>query len=306
MSSLVKSVVHWGPNPRASMMPALAPDLCEICGKKPKYVENGFKHPFCGRTCARVAQSLLPNNGQCLLTGCRAAGRATLGNFCCDAHGREAVRLGQVAGCETCKAQPRGSTGTLCTVCERRARAAPPKLRQLNPDGSTFKNIRAQFRSEWEVIPMLPTVDKVYEVHHSRDILASHDQYKQDNPDKILIRTFHAAQCICDMGTKESALCNLKSCGTCCVVKSSFREFTFGERHNVGRFGKGIYVYRDPSLADQYATSCTTSPYRVVIACDTLVDQSQCVRSDEANDRESIFIDNADAVLPVYLIMYRK
>lgn len=47
------------------------------------------------------------------------------------------------------------------------------------------------------------------------------------------------------------------------------------------RFGMGIYVYRDPSLADQYATSCTTSPYRVVVACDTLVDQSQCVRSDE-------------------------
>ena len=86
------------------MMPALAPDLCEvssllssstvaqrkpqICGKKPKYVENGFKHPFCSRTCARVAQSLLPNNGQCLLTGCRAAGRATMGNFCSDAHGR--------------------------------------------------------------------------------------------------------------------------------------------------------------------------------------------------------------------------
>ena len=175
--------------------------------------------------------------------------------------------------------------------------------------------VRAQFRSEWEVIPTLPNVDKVYEAHHSRDILGSHDQYKlalfhshertlltfshrQDNPDKILIRTFHAAQCICDMGTKEPALCNLKSCGTCCIIKSSFKEFAFGERYNVGRYvinhtsrlfivlktcryGKGIYVYRDPSLADQYATSCTSSPYRVMIACDTLVDQSQCMRSDE-------------------------
>ena len=88
--------------------------------------------------------------------------------------------------------------------------------------------VRAQFRSEWEVIPTLPTVDKVYEIHQSREILANHDQYKsvpfhvyertllnfshrQDYPDKILIRTFHAAQCICDMGTKEPALCNLRS-----------------------------------------------------------------------------------------------
>ena len=173
--------------------------------------------------------------------------------------------------------------------------------------------VRAQFRSEWEVIPTLPTVDKVYEIHQSREILANHDQYKsvpfhvyertllnfshrQDYPDKILIRTFHAAQCICDMGTKEPALCNLRSCGICCIVKSSFKEFAFGDRYNVGRYvislslfivlktcrsGKGIYVYRDPSLADQYATSCTSSPYRVMIARDTLVDQSQCVRSDE-------------------------
>ncbi|KAK2460257.1 hypothetical protein APHAL10511_007646 [Amanita phalloides] len=289
------------------MMPAPAPDICEICGKKPKYVEKGFKHPFCSRTCARVAQSLSPNNGngQCLLTGCRAAGRASMANFCSDAHGREAVRFGQVASCESCKVQPR-SAGTLCAACERRARAPPPKLRQLNPDGSTFKNIRAQFRSEWEVLPNLPTVDKVYEIHHSRDILSNHEYYKQDNPDKILIRTFHAAQCICDMGTKEPVLCNFKSCSICCIVKSSFKEFAFGERYNVGRFGKGIYAFRDPSLADQYATSCTTSPYRVMIACDTLVDQSQCVRSDEANDRESIFVDYVDAILPVYLIMYRN
>ena len=62
---------------------------------------------------------------------------------------REAVRLGQVAGCESCKVQPRSSTGTLCAVCERRARATPPKLRQLNPDGSTFKNSSSISFSVW-------------------------------------------------------------------------------------------------------------------------------------------------------------
>ncbi|KAF8630183.1 hypothetical protein AX15_003062 [Amanita polypyramis BW_CC] len=305
MSSLVKSVVHWGSNPRTSMM--LTPDLCEICGKKPKFVEKGFKHPYCSRTCARVAQSLSPNqgNGQCLLTGCRAAGRASVANFCTDAHGREAVRLGQVASCDACKVQPR-SVGNLCAVCERRGRAPPPKLRQLNSDATSFKNVRAQFRSEWEFITTLPSVEKVYEIVNSRDILANHDHYRNTNPTKILIRTFHAAQCVCDMGTKEQVLCNFRSCGICCIVKSSFKEFAFGEPHNVGRFGKGIYTYRDPSLADRHATSCTSSPYRVMIACDTLVDQSQCLRSDETNDRESIFIDYVDAILPVYLIMYCK
>lgn len=45
-------------------------------------------------------------------------------------------------------------------------------------NSSTYYLVRAQFRSEWEVVPTLPNVDKVYEVHHSRDILGSHDQYK--------------------------------------------------------------------------------------------------------------------------------
>lgn len=300
MSSLMRSVVNWNSNARASLSPS---DLCEICGKKPKYIEKGFKHPYCGRTCARKGQMLFPGTGECLLLGCRAAGRTAKANFCSDAHGRDAVCLGQVAGCERCEVQPR-SVGSLCAACDRRARAALPKLRQLKPDGSTtFKNLRAQFRSEWEVFPTLPTVEKVYEIHYGSDIRENYENYENDHPDKVLIRTFHAAQCICDMGTKSASLCDFKSCGICPIVKSSFGEFAFGEQYNVGRFGKGIYVYRDPSLADRHATSCSSSPYRVMIACDTLVDQDQL---DEADDRESIFIDCVDAIHPAYIIMYCK
>lgn len=50
------------------------------------------------------------------------------------------------------------------------------------------------------------------------------------------IRVFHSAQCICDMGTKTPALCSFKSCGICCIVKSSFNEFAFGEKFNSGRY----------------------------------------------------------------------
>ena len=47
------------------------------------------------------------------------------------------------------------------------------------------------------------------------------------------------------------------------------------------RFGEGIYSYRNPAIVDQlYATSCTTSPFRVMIACDTSVDSGHC-NSDE-------------------------
>jgi hypothetical protein len=37
------------------------------------------------------------------------------------------------------------------------------------------------------------------------------------------------------------------------------------------RYGAGIYSYLNPALADGFSTSCTTSPYRVMIACDAIV-----------------------------------
>ena len=35
---------------------------------------------------------------------------------------------------------------------------------------------------------------------------------------------------------------------------------------------RGVYTYGNPAMADKDATSCTTSPYRVMIACDAVAD----------------------------------
>ena len=85
------------------------------------------------------------------------------------------------------------------------------------------------------------------------------------------IHTFHGAQCICDLGTSDSSLCNWKSCGICSIIKSSFTAFEFGATSNSGRYGKGIYSYFDPSMADMFATSSITSPYRVMLECEVNV-----------------------------------
>lgn len=34
------------------------------------------------------------------------------------------------------------------------------------------------------------------------------------------------------------------------------------------RFGEGVYSYLEPSLADRWAVSTTSSPYRAMLACD--------------------------------------
>lgn len=165
-----------------------------------------------------------------------------------------------------------------------------------------YAAVRAQFLSEWESSEGSPSFAKAYEIILPRDVRIRHDQYRSSNPKFEEVRSFHSSQCICDLGFKDSALCSFKSCGICCPIKSSFKSFAFGAPANKGRFGDGIYSYRNPALADRFATSCTSSPYRVVIACDATVEPML----DEIADEESLFVPSADAILPVFVIMYTR
>ena len=58
----------------------------KICGKKPKFVDKGFKHPYCSRSCARNGQG--PSPTACVFRGCRATGKPAFANFCSEAHAR--------------------------------------------------------------------------------------------------------------------------------------------------------------------------------------------------------------------------
>ncbi|KIM40642.1 hypothetical protein M413DRAFT_19228 [Hebeloma cylindrosporum] len=317
MVSLVKNVVHWGRIKTPVQVPPV--DLCEviclrldggdlliifgwkICGKKPKFIENGHKHPYCSRSCARNGAG--PSPAACQLRGCRATGKPAFANFCSEVHAREGVRQGQVEGCEYCEDQPR-AVSTLCISCDRLVRAEP-RLRELKPDGKVFKNLRAQFLSEWDSSRASPSFEKAYEIILPSDARIRHEQYRAVNPAYEEVRSFHSSQCICDLGTKDAALCSFKSCGICQIVKSCFKSFAFGVPFNSGRFGDGVYSYRNPALADNFATSCTSSPYRVMVACDVAVESEQTT-VDESTEEESLFVPTADAILPVYIFMYSK
>ncbi|KAF7341447.1 hypothetical protein MVEN_01881900 [Mycena venus] len=211
--------------------------------------------------------------------------------------GEQAVRSRQVEECDSCHENPRAS-GHLCVVCDRKMLG--PRLQELAVGSTPFTDIGTQFLSEWDSLNAArPQIKKVYQVLVPRDVRVRHNAYRTNQRATEEIRVFHSAQCICDMGTKTPALCNFKSCDICCLLKSSFNEFAFGDRFNTGRFGEGIYSYRNPSLANMHATAATSTPYRVMIACDI------AVQSDfEVPDKESVFVPSADAIVPAFIIMY--
>ncbi|KAF9492347.1 hypothetical protein BDN71DRAFT_1451765 [Pleurotus eryngii] len=305
MPSFVKNLVHW--NIQKVQMPIQPPDdLCEICGIKPKFVEGGVKHPYCSRSCARNGGQG-PSLSACALHSCRATGKPAFMGFCSEKHARDGVRAGQVKGCDSCQIQPRGAGNSLCIACERHSRSGP-RMKELALDSQAFKTLRDHFTGSWSSREAASlSVEKVYEITASRDVRTRHDTYRTSHPVSEQIRVYHSSQCICDLGTKGPVLCDFRSCGICNVIKSSFKTLAFGVTCNNGRFGDGIYSYRNSSLADRFSTSCTTSPYRVMIACDVVIEPGQSPGGSQLSpNEESIFVASADAIIPRYVVMYIK
>jgi len=300
MSSLVKSFGYLGGNKNKAQ-----DDMCEICGEKPKYVEsNGFRHPFCSRKCAaNVSQPIA-----CGLRGCRATGnRTAFAGFCSDIHARDAVRLRQVIGCSQCKSLP-ATVGELCATCDHRARTTT-RLVELDTKDVIFNSVVDQFLREWNSPDTAVSVKKIYEVTSPRDVQAKYDARKKSGQGGLEIRTFHSSQCICDLGVGDPALCNFQACGICTTVKTSFKAFAFGVSQNTGRYGKGVYSYLNPALADGFSTSCTSSPYRAMIACDVILPSAGKRRrggAESINDGERVFINNSDGIIAAYVILYTK
>ncbi|KAI0695393.1 hypothetical protein BC835DRAFT_1482828 [Cytidiella melzeri] len=294
MSSILRSAMQWA-NQTASQKV-----LCENCGINPKFVENGYQHRYCGKTCARNGSGSRIQS--CLVASCREAPKAAHGGCCCDGHLREAVRDGKVQACLHCHTMPQ-TIRQLCRACERRRRAKPC-LREVDISELTFTSVSEHFLHEWREI-QAPVVTKIVGISSPQEVKSSFEAYRRklDSKEQLRdLRTYHASQCICDFGVNELTLCSWRSCGICCIIKSSFAVLAFDVEHNNGSFGDGIYSYTNPALADKFATSSTSSPYRAMIACDVAISAHN--DSQQVTDGERVFVANCDAILPAYVILY--
>ncbi|KAL1740308.1 hypothetical protein HDZ31DRAFT_85498 [Schizophyllum fasciatum] len=258
-----------------------------VCGKRPKFTENGTRYPYCSRTCASK-QGLNPS--PCLLHGCDATGRTAFGGYCCEQHAIDAVQRNKAPACTTCLRLPR-AVGDLCTGCNRSQDPSVARLMEVDAGSTEFSNLEAHFVGEWSGPGIVPSVEKVYRVVLPADTMRGYHDYQSSRPHELRIRTFFSQQCICNLGTSHPVLCDYKSCGICMSIKSSFKTFAFGSRYLEGRLEKGVYSYRNPAMADKDATSCMSSPYRVMIACDAVANwDTEKVRALSPEDQLKRFI----------------
>jgi len=283
--------------------------LCEVCGKRPKFVEwNGLVHPYCGRTCARASQP------SCKYPSCISPGKSTFSGYCGPGHARDAVQQGHAPPCVDCKKQPQ-AIDELCLACNSSlGKSTDPRLKEISLQDPQAASLIDNFTHQWKG-PQPAEIGKIYEIQLTPNLEKSREVYgnklssvKQPRQ----LQTFHSAQCICDLGTTSTEPCDWPGCGICAILITGFNEFEFGARTNSGRFGSGVYSYLDPSLADKWAVSTTSSPYKVMLACEVNLlppRQKPPMFSGLCSSQEKgplVYVSGADAITPKYLILYSK
>lgn len=225
---------------------------------------------------------------------------------------RAAVRSQQVRGCAQCNDLP-SVEGNLCAACDRQSRAEP-RLDELDPHGPAFKRLASDIDLLWKPVNSSVKVAKIFSIVNSQ---GARDKFETKQKKLIsagsvqMLRTFHSSQCICNLGHLDSKICDTPSCGICSVLKSSFKLFAFGIPHNDGRHGKGIYSYQNPACADRHSTSCTSSPYRVMISCTVAIQDGKSWlpklrRVTSISDDDGVFVSDPDAIIARHVILYTK
>ncbi|KAG1772974.1 hypothetical protein EV702DRAFT_1132100 [Suillus placidus] len=280
--------------------------MCEACGIKPKYVDpSGTQHSYCGRSCARTG--VVNAASECLLRGCSNSGTAFNG-FCSVDHAKKGSAVSPPSASPGPKTQPQTHNHNGAGRTKPKSPPDVVHLSEIPSSATVWREFVREWNSKWLSQEGSALVEKLYEISYPTGISDAQDKYLQGSQatgQAHILRTFHASQCICDMGTKGPTLCKWNSCGICNIVGSAFRGLAFGVPYNIGRQGKGLYSSRNPASADRLATSCLSSPYRVMIACDVVLPQNlDKTTSVVAGDR--VVVRVSEAIIPRFLVMYTK
>ena len=190
---------------------------------------------------------------------------------------------------------------------------------------SVFDQITTQFKSDWaQAKGVAPEVRAVFEIQNEtleskwRAYKASLPFYYQTGEDH-----YHGTKLCCDISSKQD-LCTASDCSVCQISEFGFSEGKI--RQNIPhfqRFGRGFYLAPKSSKCHDYTQGAHT--YRAMLLCKVLPGNKYKLRKDDSSlhgppsgyhsiygetgaslNYEEIVLPKADAILPKYIIIYRK
>jgi len=313
---------------------------CDFCHSKPKFVEGGKTHPYCGKTCAGKAKAKAgvqhPQGGGCAIPGCPkapfvdATGKAS--PYCGVTHKELAKNA-----CLMCRKAPRNGHHPWCgRTCGAKAESQATLLLEVPNIHTTFKDVEAQFKASWRnPSSPPPEVKNIYKVVESSASRANYDKYRASVEARGNFvakgrsagnecRRWHGTVRECHVGEPgQGQLCGSATCRLCTIMKTSFILSAAGKNYATLRFGAGIYTSSTSATSNGYSRNTQASPVKALLLNKVVV--GRCLKDGTSNtgltaapagydsvvatanawggDDELIVYSN-DAVRPSYLIMY--
>lgn len=307
--------------------------LCESCRQRPKKVEAGQTHPFCGKSCAKAYYGR-QGKRVCKIRGCHSpvypdpSGPSL---YCKKSH----MLLG-IEACLVCRKSRRQPQSHFCSqVCENDAVSKGPTLLKVPRDHTTFKSVADQFKVSWKHSTSAPTVRRVYKVVAQTSAISQYNSYKAaveargkhaaaGRPPGNENRRWHGTMRECNLGDKgQEQFCTSTSCSLCCILKTSYNLGLFGKKTGWGRFGRGIYTSATSSKSNDYVTNGSSSQLQAMLLNKVVVGKGCKMTHDNTTltappagydsvlaevggnlNYDELVVYNNDAIRPSYLVLY--
>ena len=193
-------------------------------------------------------------------------------------------------------------------------------IRCANED--EFAEVAAKFRRAWKVEKgPCPPVSRVFVVTNPT-LQQRWKAYKRKLQDHTVEEHFHGTTITCNI-TATEVLCNNGNCGICGISSTGFDTNFIRNNIDFQRFGNGFYLAPNSSKCHDYTQGAYG--FRAMLLCDVcpgrkypLERNSQQLKGPPPGydsvygqvgcklNYPEIVVYNSDAVMPRYIIVYRK
>jgi len=263
--------------------------MCQHCNQRPRYKDGSTVHPYCGRTCARLAlsgrpspnQTIPPANPPSLGDSLLALSQMSSADLICknsdctlpafvDPNGTQSnycmlhKKLGE-QGCISCRTDPSIDKSVLCQACYDDALSRAPALIQVPNDHKNYKSVVRQFKHTWRHKTTCPEVKAVYKIVVADASMTQYQEYLDSVEARGNFasmgkspgnenRRWHGTRRKCRLGdTGYQTFCADTECALCCIIRTSFDLKFFKAATGWGRFGRGIYTTSTSSKSNDYS-----------------------------------------------------
>ena len=188
------------------------------------------------------------------------------------------------------------------------------------PNSQEFAEVSTKFRSKW-IKGVCPHVEYVYAVTNST-LKQRWITYGRTLRDQTKEEHFHGTTLSCDI-TCTRALCSDRYCGICGISNFGLDRNYIRKNIDFQRFGGGFYLAPNSSKCHDYTQG--TNGHRAMLLCDVYpgkkfpLEKTQQRLQGPPGGFDSVYgkvgkdlnypeivLYNPDAVLPRYIILYKK